>query len=93
MGPPLGSLINVVSWVRFHNKFTNFFSGIGFVILFFWWPVARIMKDGMRQVAGTNETSATKTEHIAEYLDHAMEKMIRKNAEVGVCSKIHIVPL
>lgn len=51
------------------------------------------MKDGMRQVAGTNETSATKTEHIAEYLDHAMEKMIRKNAEVGVCSKIHIVPL
>ena len=28
---------------------------------------------------------STKTEHMVECLDHAMEKMIQKNAELGVC--------
>ena len=36
-------------------------------------------------MAGTNETFAAKTEQIAECLDHAMNMMIKKNAEVCVC--------
>ena len=43
------------------------------------------MTDGTRQ-AWTNETFATKTGQIAERLDHATEKVIKKNA-LGVCSQ------
>lgn len=38
------------------------------------------MKNGMRQVPGTNETFAMKKVHIAECFYHAMDKMIHKLA-------------
>ena len=77
MGDLLSELEHVFFWGRVYKElYKGLYRGLfgsGFVIL-----------DGMRLVAGTNETFATKTEQIVEYLGHAMERMIKKNAEVGV---------
>ena len=50
--------------------------------------VYEVMKGGMTQVAVTNGALAMKTQQLAEYSDHAMEKVIQKNAE-GKANEFH----